>query len=653
MKGTRIALTIILGIAVTFCLEVDASSAEHTWNGCSASLSDTFFQIGNEQYSRSWRLGDGELHEEGHSATTSWKWSVAYSTVRHLPVEAEALVAELSATRKGEKENRYQFRVYPGVAAIEVQRLVAPETHVDANAMIEQRAIEDPSAWTFTSVKLMDATDKNGHKDSLVKTVTRGLADGSFSESANIGFLEHVKDGQGTLFVKCAPLPHARALRATHNFVWDGKVLAWQGPGVNPVSGHGYPCATIAYTGGRAGRIAALQDYYRCLRQYQPARDGLLLSNTWGDRSRDSKISEAFLLMEIHAGARMGVDVMQVDDGWQKGASKNSSTVTRSKSGLWSGFWESDPKFWTPHPERLPNGLGPIATAAKKSGMHLGVWYAPDSADDFANWKRDADHMLTLHRQHGIDYFKLDSITMRTPGAEWNVQQLLNTLIRESNGEIVTDLDVTASVRPGYLGAIGAGPVFVENRYTDWKSYFPHRTLRNFWCLAEYVDPVRLRMEFLNNTRQDKQYKDNPLRPSVYPPAYLFASVMFGSPLAWFEVSEVPEDWAEEVTTLVQTWREHRENLQAGHIIPIGDVPDGSQWTGIASVAKERTSAYLVIFRETNDVSSWETRIPLIEHQSGKVEVLGGTGDASFTEGMLTVKLVEPRTYLFMKISFK
>lgn len=647
MKTTHLYLALL--IAGIVAPSAQAASGDSTWNGCSASLEAKLFKIGNEQVVRSWRLGNGELHPADQSTPSEWAWSVDYSTGKDLPVEAEAFIAELSAS-EGEARASYRFRVYPGVAAVEVQRLAPPGTTVTADAIIEARTIETPSAWTFTEVRLIDHTDKAGHQNSLVEIVRRDLTSRKFQASANIGFLENVNDQSGVLFVKCAPLPHARAIKNNFDFAWDGKVLSWHGPGINPVSGHGYPCATIPYRGGRAGRIAALQDYYRCLRQYQPGRDGLLLSNTWGDRSRDAKISEDFLLKEIEAGKEMGVDVMQVDDGWQKGASKNSSTVTRSKSGLWSGFWESDPEFWTPHPGRLPDGLDPLA-AARKSGMHLGVWYAPDSADDFANWKRDADHMLTLHRQHGIDYFKLDSITMKTSDAEWNVQQLLNTLIRESNGEIVTDLDLTASVRPGYLGAIAAGPVFVENRYTDWKSYFPHRTLRNFWSLAEFVDPVRLRMEFLNNTRQDAKYNNHPLRPGVYPPAYLFASVMFGSPLAWFEVSEVPEDWAAEVTELVQTWRTHRENIHAGHIIPIGEEPDGSQWTGLASVAQDRRAAYLVVFRETNDTTSWKTQIPLMDTKAGRVEVLGGTGKADFKNGELHVALEQPRSFLFLKVT--
>ena len=108
------------------------------------------------------------------------------------------------------------------------------------------------------------------------------------------------------------------------------------------------------------------------------------------------------------------------------------------------------------------------------------------------------------------------------------------TVLRESAGRIVFDLDVTAQLRPGYFGMIGTGPLFVENRYTDWHKYWPHQTLRNLWQLAWWVDPCRLRMEFLNQSRNTEKYADDPLAPSRYAPDTLFATVFFANPLGWF-----------------------------------------------------------------------------------------------------------------------
>ena len=37
--------------------------------------------------------------------------------------------------------------------------------------------------------------------------------------------------------------------------------------------------------------------------------------NTWGDRSQDAKIDEAFCLAELDRAARMGITLFQLDDG--------------------------------------------------------------------------------------------------------------------------------------------------------------------------------------------------------------------------------------------------------------------------------------------------------------------------------------------------
>ena len=77
-----------------------------------------------------------------------------------------------------------------------------------------------------------------------------------------------------------------------------------------------------------------MQTYQRQLRAYEAPHDGMFLSNTWGDRSRDARLNQEFMLKEIAAGARLGVDVVQIDDGWQKGRTANSA---RESSDLTAG----------------------------------------------------------------------------------------------------------------------------------------------------------------------------------------------------------------------------------------------------------------------------------------------------------------------------
>ena len=103
--------------------------------------------------------------------------------------------------------------------------------------------------------------------------------------------------------------------------------------------------------------------------------------------------------------------------------------------------------------------------------MGLGLWFGPDSSHDAANWERDADLLLDYHRTLGINYFKIDSLKTRSSQSLQNQAALFDKVLKGSSNRVVFDLDVTAERRPGYFGLPEIGPVFVENRYTDWHKY--------------------------------------------------------------------------------------------------------------------------------------------------------------------------------------
>ena len=92
-----------------------------------------------------------------------------------------------------------------------------------------------------------------------------------------------------------------------------------------------------------------------------------------------------------------------------------------------------------------------------------------------------------------------------------------------SKGAITFDLDVNGGDQAGILRACRISVrCFVENRYTDMHRYWPHQTLRNLWMLSQVVDPLRLRVELLNNARNTDKYKDDPLAPALYKARHAF-----------------------------------------------------------------------------------------------------------------------------------
>lgn len=670
-------------ILVLFFLH-HAMAGEARFQDCYAAWNDSELTLGNARFERKWKIHQGLLtpvsfldkpsgrewlraanrqpapHPGGQLAEEERVLEVAARSGKLGVVEAGSLVLDLRSTGKAASFD-CRLQVFPEASGVGITfHAAAPAATQqalngnDASDGIEGAdrkgrqakavavdAIDDLllsiQHSRFGQIELADRTDD--HNELVQHREWMTLRD-TLELQGNVFHVEDPLSGDGLVFLKLAPLPHARPLKTPV----DARMLG--GNRRVQFLGHGYSSVLLAYSGGRAGRIAALQDYQRCLREFDPARDARFLSNTWGDRSRDARVTEEFLRQEIDAGARLGVDVVQVDDGWQKGVSGNSA----SGKGAWGNFYAADPDFWSAHPERFPNGLKPLVDAATAKGMKFGLWFGPDSQNDMEHWKRDADLLLGASRKEGVEYVKIDAVKMVSKTAEERLLQFYNHVLDGTDGRLVFDADVTAGLRTGYFGAPHTGPIFVENRYTDWKTYWPHLTLRNLWQLAGCVDPLRLRMEFLNNQRNTESYGDDPLAPARYSPDALFATVMFSNPLGWFEVSQLPDSYFKSIPPLVDQWKAEREAIFSGHIVPIGEAPDGMVWTGLASVSKDRQSARLVIFRELNEQAEWSFGVPLLAAGKRKVSILGGEGEARIEHGRLHVSISEKLGYLFLRI---
>jgi alpha-galactosidase len=512
---------------------------------------------------------------------------------------------------------------------------------------VEQDLLERLSLSAFHAelsvIDLMDRTD--GHDNLAAERVFRMGPKETITASTCLAMVKDPLADVGLILLKHAPLPDVRPVKSTEDVIASDRLLRLRGHGAG-VEGQGYAWSVIAWKGDRWERTAALHKLQACFRPYRSGRDGLLVSNTWGDRNRDSRINEKFVLAEITAGAALGVDVCQVDDGWQKGITANSAQA--AKGGVWNGFWAADPQFWTPRPERFPSGLDATAAAAKNKGMGFGLWFAPDSSNDFANWEKDAAVLINYYQRLGVRHVKVDGVKAHTKASEINLQKFFSRVRNETKGELSIDLDVTAEVRPGYFGAMQVGPLFLENRYSDWHSWFPHATLRNLWQLAWYVQPQRLRIEFLNPLRNPGKYGDDPLAPMRYPADYPFATTLVANPLAWFEVSNLPQETAKPIADLAQVWRKHREALHTGMVLPIGDCPSGASWTGFCS--RHDNSAQILVFRERTREAATQLALP-VPPGEWKVEQLAGNGNATWHDGRLQVTIPAPLNYLWVKLT--
>lgn len=589
----------------------------------------------------------------------------------HLRIEEQAASAirpaHTSATVEtdyGSWKLRRVFRVFPDAPAIRVEHYFSGNiegqntTAVAANPDgVEQEAAGKASAitriellgiqgnhWEVQAVAFKDVTDQNNN---LVHEKTLTLYRSPLQLSGNVFIAEELLSGNRLFIVKESPLGEKQTGYAGYDLIAQTGKLEISGTGLKPedvhndgwTRGYGYAIGT----GGNSdfASLKGLRDYFKAKSPFDAEAANMIMANTWGDRSRDQRMNEQFILQELEAGAKLGITHLQLDDGWQAGLSKNSG----SKAGkLWRSW---DKENWMPHPDRFPNGLDPILKKAEALGIQPGLWFNPSSENSFATWAQDAGIIIDLYRKYGIRYFKMDGIDIPDKEADQNLRLMLDSVRTASGGEVFFNLDATAGRRTGYFYLNDYGNIFLENRYTDWGNYYPAWTLRNLWMLSKYVPAENLQIEFLNKWRNTDKYPTNaPLAPANYDFEYLFAITMMAQPLAWMEISSLPEE-AFAIAPVVKEYRAIMNKIHAGTILPIGEMPNGFSWTGFQS-AKEG-EGYLLVFRENNDQEKFRMDTWLEENQKISLSPLLRKGKAFEVEtgpnGEIEFSIAKPNSY--------
>lgn len=141
------------------------------------------------------------------------------------------------------------------------------------------------------------------------------------------------------------------------------------------------------YGEGELSRLQALRSYQKNIRTYRADRDEMIMMNTWGDRSQDSKVNESFCLKELERAARLGITHFQIDDGWQIGKSPNSAVARGSFKNIWD-----NKDYWKPDPQKYPRGLHPIVKRGKELGIEIGLWFNPSIQNDLPIGRKMRKH---------------------------------------------------------------------------------------------------------------------------------------------------------------------------------------------------------------------------------------------------------------------
>jgi hypothetical protein len=504
-------------------------------------------------------------------------------------------------------------------------------------------ALENPH-WQFEVIHFKEATDYHN-------TLTHAYKISAYSKaeivSGNLLIATNSLKNQGFFIIKESPLGESQSNYLFKDFKLSRNEVSVLGLGIPEdhifenqwTKGYGY---TIGVgTSKKNTLLFHAKTYQKQKRALLKDRDEMILANTWGDRSKDSRMNEAFIREEIQAGKRLGITHLQLDDGWQQGLSKNSAS-TQGKQ--WDDWHKSD---WQPHNERFPNGFENIIKTANASGIEICLWFNPSKKNNYENWERDADILIDFYNTYGIKVFKIDGIELTGKTAELNLRKFFNKVQKATEGKVVFNLDVTAGRRMGYFYFLEYGNLFMENRYTDWGNYYPHHTLRNLWMLSKYIPAEKIQVEFLNKWRNTNKYQQNdPLAPLNIPFEYQVASTFAGQPLAWTEVSQLPKQ-AFGIQDLLKSYKKIQHDFHTGLIMPIGQEPNGLNWSGFQSVGDKK--GYVLIFRAYSDHVNKKIKTHLPASTSVVFKAAFGDGKSfeakTDKEGFIEFSLPEPFSF--------
>ncbi len=345
----------------------------------------------------------------------------------------------------------------------------------------------------------------------------------------------------------------------------------------------------ICYDGGDDRRELAFKQFGRLRFPIDPDRDAYVMANTWGsgsttpgDTGRDYA-GEKVVLNEIDSCADLGIEVQQIDDGWQVEVGATS--------------WQCD--AWRPHAERYPDGWARVRARAAERGVGMGLWAAaqPISLEDL-KWNFDTG---------GFGYYKLDFANLNNHEAIEELMAKVRAFVLYTRHAARVNWDVTEiSRRYGYFFAREYGLLYLENRKPRIPSpttYRPHTVLRDVWQLSRYINLTKIQCSVQNLDAVNPERSD----ARLYNHAYNVAITLMGTPLFFQLTSRYSEAARDAIRPLLAAYKAHRREMFAGYVFPIGSKPDGRSWPGFQCHVPDADAGYLTIFRELHNTAAEQT----------------------------------------------
>lgn len=381
---------------------------------------------------------------------------------------------------------------------------------------------------------------------------------------------------------------------------------------------------SIAYSGGKEGSQLALKEFDRLRYPVDPSRDIYLQANTWGSGRNKEASKEANILVELVSQADLGIDIQQIDDGWQT-------------------------ENWKLREDWYPDGWKNVVAKSKETGVKLGLWAAamPVTYEALKSHYDDA----------GFITYKLDFASL---GKHENMDRLIGKIrkfIKYTDHKVRVNWDLTENApRFGYFWAKEYGCIYLENRKPDKPTnvvYIPALVLRDIWHVSQYTNINKFQTSIQNVAMTNKEVSD----AYLYNDPYAVAIGLVGTPLFFQETHNYTQESRKQIKPLLATYKEHRKAMYDSYVFSIGNEPNNESWSGFQWYDPDKKLGYLMLYRELNNKEK-EKELSLYFLKNKKVTLTNLETGTSVTEtvgenGHLSFKINEPAKYKFIKYTYQ
>ncbi len=355
----------------------------------------------------------------------------------------------------------------------------------------------------------------------------------------------------------------------------------------------GWALWTVVSDAGEISFQQAIKRYDRMRYPLTPDVDLFIGANNWGstDNSQDGWKSsiQASILQELDAADEMGIEVVQIDDGWQ--------------AGRWEKEKMSPAKKWSLSKKAYPSGWKSVVQKAQENDIILGFWC---DGDDIPT-----STLIRHMRKAQFHYVKFDFYHTSTYEQVEHLRQKARTLLNTIEHPVRINWDVTGvrSKDQGMFYGREYGNLWYQNQkqhLPDHVLYRPYRVLQDVWHLSHYVNLHQLQIPIQN---VDAAYPPE-TNADQYNHTYAVAIGLMGCPNFFQELKYLDDDAREEIRAILDIYKKVRPEIVKGYVYPIGDKPDDKSWTGFQCHIEDENKGYVLIFREIGNNQS-KAMIPL------------------------------------------